>query len=178
MVLKELSRVQVQNRRQAESVAPEDQGAFSPQAAALAHIAMNNRHVPTDRAHTDARHGEKDIERGPQNVTRSAGIDRDVIRHSRVGAGRLHQIIGDPSHAAARLSRRSHEKAAAPFGTELRRTARVDPGAPVPQRRCSRSWVPADGSTEKLRSTHGGFHYAPTGKTIELKDGETEVGNR
>ena len=118
---------------------------------------MDNRHIPPDRGQTDARHGEEDIERGPEDVTRSARIDRDVVRHPRFGAGRLHQIIGHPSHTAARLSRRSHEEAAAPFGTELRRT-----GRPIPSRRlldgCARDHeLPAATSTKKLGSTHGGL---------------------
>jgi hypothetical protein len=83
---------------------------------------MDKRYVPPDRPQGNAHHGEEQIQGEPENVARSSRIDRDVVWHPVVGARGLHQIIGDPSHASATLSRRSDEKATAPSSrTKLRR---------------------------------------------------------
>jgi hypothetical protein len=54
--------MQMQNYREAESAGTKDQRSFTPNAAALGDIEVDECHVLPDRAHDNARHGEEQIE--------------------------------------------------------------------------------------------------------------------
>src|SRR5512147_1715881 len=109
----------MQNYRKAEGLGAKDQRAFTPNAASLGDIDMDERHVPPDRAQDNARHGAEQIKRRPEDMPGSPRIESHIVRYPAVGARSLHQIIGHTGHASARLSGRSHEEAAtAAFGTE------------------------------------------------------------